>query len=88
MGRLLEVAEKNDFEGREGEFLPYSIRPFKLTVREEVPRWDHRPGDLCRVKISLDKWTVDEQIYKRYESLFAEKYPVAWGKFSAQFKEL
>ena len=80
MGRLLEVAEKNDIEGQEGEFIPYSIKPYKLTYYTETPRWSFKSDEdnLCRIKIDLgSKWEVDHFIWGRYKAKFSEKYPKA-----------
>lgn len=80
MESLLKVAEKNDYPGREGEFLPYSVRPYKLVIEEEVPKWSFEKDKdmLCRVKVSLTKnWEVDQDIWKRYKEKFSSKYPKA-----------
>lgn len=80
MERLLEIAEKNDLEGRQGEFMPYSVRPYKLKIETEVPRlgFESYKDMLCRIKISLgEKWEIDSTIWERYKTKFASKYPKA-----------
>lgn len=84
---LLKVAEENDYPGREGEFVVYSIRPYKLHIQTEVPQWSHQPDRLCRVKIDLgSKWGIDLAVWARYNTLFADKYPKAMAKLSAQIE--
>lgn len=82
MERLLAVAENNDFKGREGEFVPYSIRPYKLQIQTEVPKWSFEKDKnmLCRIKIDLGKnWEIDTEMWERYKTKFASKYPKAIG---------
>lgn len=83
MERLLRVAEANDYLGREGEFLPFRIMPYKLHFEYEVPKYSFKidQDKLCRIKISLgDGWKIDKDIWARYKDKFELKYPTAIGK--------
>lgn len=84
MEQLLHLAEKNDYEGHEGEFFPYGIRPYKLNFSFEVPKWSSdKNGKLCRIKIDLGQhWVIDQAIWARYKNLFADKYPKAMKAIS------
>jgi hypothetical protein len=78
MEKLLKLSEENNINGNEGEFLPYSIKPYRLLIEKEVPKWTFESDNLCRIKISLGKdWIIDQEIWNRYKSKFSEKYPNA-----------
>lgn len=89
MEELLKVAEKKDYPGHEGEFLPYSIKPYKLRFSYEVPllSFSKYKDSLYRILIDLgNKWEIDEDIWKRYKDKFQEKYPKAIAKIEESLK--
>lgn len=78
METLLRSAEKNDYPGREGEFMPYGIMPYKLHFDFEKPRYSFEKDSLCRINIDLGKkWEVDTEMWQRYKNKFITKYPKA-----------
>lgn len=68
-----------------GEELAYSVRPYKITVKQNVST--HSFGDdVSRVKISLDfsnkKWEIDRDEWNRWQQKFGEKYPKSIAKIA------
>lgn len=63
-----------------GRQLSYSVKPYKIEVLENVPMWNYEKDKedraMCRIKLDM-KWEVDGELWKAWQSKFAEKYPKA-----------
>ena len=69
--KLLEMQEENN-----GEEISYSIRPYKLIISENTPRWSYNENDMCRIKIEYtENWEVDDNLWNHWTSKFEHKYP-------------
>lgn len=76
----LQVLLEN-MEAVGGKQLSYSVMPYKLAVKENVPRWrnespDNLKTDMCRVKVEIvDPWQIDDNVWARWQVKYGEKFP-------------
>lgn len=80
--RLFKAAEEAD-----GNFYPYSIRPFRVLVGQNVPRYQHDKDDICTIKIDTD-WKVDPEIWDRWRTKYELKYPKTFAKLSEDISKI
>lgn len=70
--RLMEEAD--------GKQLSYSVMPYAITVKENVPMWSmdaNKPdSDMARVKVDFpSEWAIDLELWKHWKVKFESKYP-------------
>lgn len=88
MDILLRIIEQD------GEFLPYSVRPYEPKILLNAARWnfdEHKPSleqERAMVVISSPgKWITNQVWWERWKKKFGEKYPKAIAKLKRELGE-
>jgi hypothetical protein len=87
MEQLLKAAEMNN-----GEFLPYWIGVYSITVERDCPTWKFENNksdierEMSRVKIDTN-WKVDWPTWERYKAKFGNRYPKAIAYLDEQYQK-